>query len=407
MEYSKLLDLTIDLGYQLAMSGAETFRVEESINRILHAYGIDSEAFAIPNCLYVSINPSEGQPLTRMRRIGKHGNDLDSVERFTNLSRRICAETPAPEVARQWLNEAVQGRRSYPAFWYLLGHFLGAFGFCFLFGGTPLDSLFSGVFGIVIGMVNHFAQRFNANHFFSIIIASFLMALPAYCLSAFGIASNPDTIIIGALMLLVPGLLFTNALRDIIHGDTNSGINRIVQVILIALAIAVGTAGAWGLADGIWGITQAIAVTYYAPWFQAIACFLACMGFAIIFNIHGPGTMICSAGGVLTWLIFLLSRHISGNDFIAYFISTVFATIYSEIMARVRKYPAISYLVISIFPLIPGAGVYFTMNYALRGEMDAFAQQGLITGGIAGIIAAAILLGSTAIRLITLARSKQ
>ena len=79
MDYNTLLDMVTDLGYELAMSGAETFRVEESINRMLSAYGVSSEVFAIPNCLIVSIETEDGQLFTRMRRIGSHGNDLDSV----------------------------------------------------------------------------------------------------------------------------------------------------------------------------------------------------------------------------------------------------------------------------------------------------------------------------------------
>ena len=105
MEYSKLLDLASDIGYRLAMSGAETFRVEESITRILSAYEIEAEVFAIPNCLHISIEPVSGRPLTRMRRIGSHGNDLDALERYSALSRRICAQKPAPEIARSWLEE--------------------------------------------------------------------------------------------------------------------------------------------------------------------------------------------------------------------------------------------------------------------------------------------------------------
>ena len=59
--------------------------------------------------------------------------------------------------------------------------------------------------------------------------------------------ADADIVIIGALMLLVPGLLFTNAMRDIINGDTNSGMNRIIQVFLIAVAIALGTGAALAL----------------------------------------------------------------------------------------------------------------------------------------------------------------
>ena len=85
MDYNTLLDLATDLGYELAMSGAETFRVEESITRVLDSYDIQSEVFAIPNYLVVSIITDSGEPITRMRRIGQHGNDLDSVEKFNAL----------------------------------------------------------------------------------------------------------------------------------------------------------------------------------------------------------------------------------------------------------------------------------------------------------------------------------
>ena len=126
MDYSTLLDLCTDLGYRLAMCGAETFRVEESINLIMRAYGIQAEAFAIPNNLTVSIKPPDSQPMTRMRRIGLHGNDLDSVERYTNLSRRICSEKPDLSTAVQWLKETDASRLRYNLLWELVGNFFGA-----------------------------------------------------------------------------------------------------------------------------------------------------------------------------------------------------------------------------------------------------------------------------------------
>ena len=62
MDYNTLLDMAVSLGYELAMSGAETFRVEESISRVLNAYGIDAEVFAIPNYLVVTILDEDGKP---------------------------------------------------------------------------------------------------------------------------------------------------------------------------------------------------------------------------------------------------------------------------------------------------------------------------------------------------------
>ena len=98
MNYDAKLDFATDLGYHLAMSGAETYRIEESVNRILAAYGIESQVFAITNSLIVSIRTAEGKSITRMKRIGYHGNDLDSVEKFNSLSRRICTESLIPKL---------------------------------------------------------------------------------------------------------------------------------------------------------------------------------------------------------------------------------------------------------------------------------------------------------------------
>jgi len=407
MEYSKLLDIATDLGYELAMCGAETFRVEESVRLMLKAYDIDAEVFAIPNCLHISIEPVIGRPLTRMRRIGPHGNDLDAVERFSGLSRRICSHRPAPEIAAQWLEEARKSRRYYKFPMYMLGHFLGGFGFVFLFGGCFMDAICSGICGLLVGIIDRMTGSLGANQFFRIIAAAFPMALLAYAFGALGIAHSPDAVTIGALMLLVPGLLFTNAMRDIIFGDTNSGINRIVQVLLIAIAIALGTAVAWNLATVLWGAPVSAAPINYYLVAQWIPCALACIGFAIIFNVHGPGGLLCALGGTLTWSVYVLVLRASGNDILAYFWATLFAAFFAEAMARIRKYPAISYLVISIFPLIPGAGVYYAMSQAVQGNMERFGSQGMHTAAIAGIMAVAILLASTSVRMITMWKKKR
>ncbi len=398
MDHNTLLDMAAEFGYQLAMCGAETFRVEDSICRILKAYGIQGEVFAIPNCLTVSIISADGKPMTRMRRIGFHGNDLDGVEQFSNLSRRICSEKPDIAVAMEWLNDTKHSLRNYKLPLYLIGNFLGALGFCILFGGSFIDSLCAGVCGILVGLLNKFMDHMKTNQFFRTIAVSFLMAMLAYALSGLHIAQNADTVIIGALMILVPGLLFTNALRDIIYGDTNSGLNRIVQVFLIAAAIALGTGVAWSLSAYIWGVPFSPEAIEHHLLLQCLACFVSGIGFFILFNIHGKGGFLCALGGLLTWLTYALIIHFGGSEIIAYFAATVFASLYAEIMARVRKCPAIAYLVISAFPLIPGAGVYYTMTYAVRSDMAMFAQSGMHTLAIAGSLAVGIVLASSIVR---------
>jgi len=260
---------------------------------------------------------------------------------------------------------------------------------------------------LIVYFVNSFMSGLRANSFFSTIACAFFLALPAYALSVFDIADNADMVIIGALMLLVPGLLFTNAMRDIIFGDINSGVNRIVQVFLTAAAIALGTAVAWNCSAFIWQMPISAAPISYSLVFESIGCLLGCIGFAIIFNIHGPGGLLCAAGGILAWVTYCLVLDFTGDDIMAYFWGAVISAAYSEVMARIRKYPAISYLVVSIFPLIPGAGVYYTMTHAVRGDMAAFADQGVHTIAIAAIMAVGILLVSTSVRMWGVWKSKR
>ena len=402
MEYSKLLDLATDLGYGLAMSGAETFRVEESITRVLAAYEIQAEVFVIPNCMHISIEPVIGRPLTRMRRIGLHGNDLNAVEQYSNLSRRICAERPSPEIAIQWLEEIKADAKFYSIPWYLVGNFLAGLGFAILFGGSLLDGFFGGICGLVIGFINRWMNRLGANQFFQTLAAALPMALLAYIFNAIIPSVRSDTVIIGALMILVPGWLFTNAMRDIIYGDTNSGINRVVQVLLIAVAIALGAAVAWNVVSPLFGVPVSPAPIQHSLLIQAFGCALGCIGFSLLFNIHGHGFWLCMLGGVLTWIVYAISLKLGATDILAYFWGAVFASAYAETMARIRKYPALAYLVVSVFPLIPGSGVYYTMEAAVRGEMDEFAIKGMHTAAIAGVMALGILMVSTAVRLWTL-----
>jgi len=401
MEYNLLLDIVTELGYRLAMCGAETYRVEESINRITESYGVKSEAFAITNCLTVSIETPDGKPITKMKRIGQHGNDLDSVERYNALSRRICQETPSADQAMLWLDETEKSRVTYNMAVHLLGNFLGAAGFAVFFGGNWIDCICAGICGILVGIVNCTLEKLHVNAFFKTIAAAFLLAFSAYGVGALGLSPNIDAVIIGALMILVPGLLFTNAMRDIIFGDTNSGINRIVQVLLIAAAIALGTGAAWNLSNSLFGVPTSVeALTH--PWFiQALACFVGCVGFFIIFNIHGPGAFLCALGGVITWAAYEIASNSGCTDAISYFIATLIAASYAETMARVRRCPAICYLVVSIFPLIPGAGIYNTTSHLVSGRMEQFTTQGLDTIAIAGAIAVGILIISTIARMRT------
>ena len=395
MDYPLIFDTALEIGYQLAMSGAETYRIEESINRIMAAYGAKAEVFAIPNSMTATITTPDGKSFTRLRRIGFHGNDMDTVELYSNLSRRICAEKPAPELASKWLEEATHQKRSYSLKLFLIGNIIASIGFCLFFGGTIVDTLVAAACGLVVGVINHLSSKLHINNFFATMVSTFAMALTAYLLAKLG--TNADTAIVAAIMALVPGLLFINAIRDIIFGDINSGINRLVQVVLIAVAIGLGASVARGISVSLVGPQQEILAQNYGPLIQCLAAFIGCLGFCILFNIHGVGTFVCALGGTLSWGAYLIAASLT-DPIVGYLFGTVFAAFYSEAMARIRHFPAITYLVISVFPLLPGAGIYYTTNFLSDRNMTAFWEKGTETVAIAGLMAIGILIVSTIFR---------
>lgn len=249
LDYDILLQLASGVGFSLLESGAEIYRVEESVQRILMAYGAQrGEVFAIPNCLIVSLNGPDGQPLTQMRRMPNHGTDIDRLEKVNDFCRRVCRDTPDLAQAQAELERICAQRRNYSFQAVLGGYTLGTAAFCLFFGGGPADALCGALCGLVIGLSLHFMDLLHTNLFFKTIAAGFFSALLALGLTILGLGKNLDLIIIGTIMSLVPGIAFTNAMRDIIAGDMVSGITRTAEALLIGVAIALGTGLALGLA---------------------------------------------------------------------------------------------------------------------------------------------------------------
>jgi len=248
LDYDKLLCLTAEIGYQLMESGAEIYRVEESMNRLLEAYGVTTgEVFAIPNCIIASLTTATGHALTQIRRMKAHGTDVDQLERYNDLCRRLCREAPPIEQALALVAETARQRRQWSLPTQLAGYFLGCGAFALFFGGNGRDMLCGGLCGVVIGLCMYFTAHWGANPFFRTIAASAVSALCAEILTAVGLGAHLDQIIIGALMALVPGIALTNAMRDVMAGDMVSGISKVAEALLIGGAIALGTALSLGM----------------------------------------------------------------------------------------------------------------------------------------------------------------
>lgn len=142
---------------------------------------------------------------------------------------------------------------------------------------------------------------------------------------------------------------------------------------------------------------------YFLPCLYA---FLACIPFCLLFNIH-EGIFICAAGGALGWFVYLISAPFAQSDIAQAFLAAMAISAYAEIMARIRKCPVIGYLLVAFFPLVPGGGIYYTMEYAINGETQLFLETFLHTLGLAGSLAVGVLLVTSFVRMMNSIRRRR
>lgn len=245
----QVLNLAADMGCALMKSGAEIYRVEESMERLLRAYGMDeAEVFAIPNCIIVSVTAPGGQPVTRMRRVGAHGTDIEQMERCNDLNRRLCAQTPPLDEAQRLLRAIPAQARSYRPLLILLGYGLSPTFFAPLFGGGLRDTGCACLTGLLVGLFQVYGARlFGGNSFLHTLVSSAAASVLAMALVRMGMGARVDVITISALMMLVPGVALTNAMREIMAGDVLSSLSHASAALLTAVAIALGTAVGIGI----------------------------------------------------------------------------------------------------------------------------------------------------------------
>lgn len=241
MELDEILDASIQVGYELLRNGAEIYRVEQSIMYVCGAYGVkEIEAFAIPSSIVVTISDGH-QSLTKSKRVHIGKRDLDKIAKLTDLSRCICREHLSYKETMERLEDIKNGP-VYSIKLHYFAYMVVALSFTMFFGGEWQDGLVGAFVGIEIYFLSRFLDKIKVNGFFMNIICGFSAAVMARLLERYFGIFHSDTIIIGTIMLLVPGLAIANSMRDFISSDTMAGLSRLIEALFVATGIAIGVA---------------------------------------------------------------------------------------------------------------------------------------------------------------------
>lgn len=250
-----ILMLALQAGEIMLVSGSEIYRVEDTVTHICKAYGIPyAEIFVTTTGIFISLDSGgEGKPYTIIKRIRDVSIDLEKISLINNFSRSLVKNLLPVDEAKEILNDiAKEEKYTFPL--QLLGGALAASFFTLMLGAGYREFASSIFIGALAYAFAHFLDVHSFNRFFRNFTVCALIALSALLLSTIGLTTNTDAMIVGSLMIFLPGLAFTNAMRDSLAGDLLAGGARALEAALIAISIAFGvgvTLFAWVSLGGI------------------------------------------------------------------------------------------------------------------------------------------------------------
>lgn len=238
----KILSLAMDLGKSMIKCGSEISRVEETIMRICYAYGMkQTEVFSVISMIHVTTVDEDGTPYTQSRRVYSNSNNLGKLEKLNALSRNVCAGVCDLDEARKEL-EKINYEPSPFHVTAMIGSMLAAAGFTVFFGGTLLDAVASVPIACVVYLMSTLIRTRGMNRLFYTALCSVVAGTLAIVFTKIGFGNNPDLIMIGDIMLIIPGVMLINSVREMLGGDIMSGLLRLLEAVIIAMSIACGFA---------------------------------------------------------------------------------------------------------------------------------------------------------------------
>ena len=236
-----VMEVAMKAGRLLLENGAEIFRVEETMERICRYYHVeDPSFFVLSNGIFMTggSNP-DGRHFAHVEHIPVKGAQLDRVVAVNQLSREIEGGRYTLSEADVCLNDIARmpGKKRWQQ---ILASGVGSACFCILFGGSAMDSAASFFAGLLLYAYVLLLSAPHMSRMIGNVLGGVLASTACVALYALGLGDDLSHMIIGAIIPLIPGIPFTNGIRDLADGDYISGSVRLLDALVTFLCIATG-----------------------------------------------------------------------------------------------------------------------------------------------------------------------
>lgn len=233
-----VLELAGYIGKIILECGGETYRAEDLVDKVCRYYGLKTNSFAVLTSIITSVKGSEKKFYTCVEKIKVRAINIEKISKINNLVRNI--QDYSFEEFFIKIKE-VDKEKAYSFIYIFIGNCLAAGAFAFFFKGNIRDCIGSFIGGALISLLCFYGNKLQINNFFINLVGGIICSLNAYFFLRIGLINNMSISIISTLMLLVPGIAFTNSIRDLIAGDLVSGIARGVEAFMVGTALAIGS----------------------------------------------------------------------------------------------------------------------------------------------------------------------
>jgi len=387
---AEVLEVASEAGHILLENGAEISRVEDVMSRIATTFGVDSGSFfVISNGIFTTgmldqVRQGGGQVQTyaNVEFIPLKGIQLSKVVAVNRLSYDIANGLCSLDQARERL-KLIRAMAPHPAWLTAVATALGAAGFCAVFGGGWMDCAAS----FVVGALLFAYMSFVSGRYLSKIVGGLSNALVVTLLCTIfyriGFGDSLSNMIIGSIMPLIPGVPFVNGVRDLANSDYLAGLTRLTDAMLGFVCIALGVAFGFLLDGWAFGGMIALHGLSVSPQTaglaaQAAAAFTGTLAFAGLFGVPRTQCPVAGIIGAAGWAMYLvLVRYAGASPMAAIILSSVVICVLARIAAVWQRSPAQVFLLCGIFPLVPGAGLFWFTYYMVSAQFPLSLSSGM------------------------------
>ena len=340
------MDAVLQAGRLLMESGAEIYRIEDTMGHMAKSLGIrDFSTYVVNRGVMISGLNRSGLKESRVLATSAPSIHLGKLEEVNRLSRELAEQPNQPVSSIFQKLRTIEHKTFYRPLEDIIACVIGAGSFSLALGSSWIDGTAAAISGLFVGIVMQLFSRF--------IHTSFLQ------------------IILGTLMILIPGAYFVNAIREFTQNNYYSGLALMLSGVSTCLSISVGVLAMISIlpfAEQLSGVFSTPSTSWLEVLTQTVMAGIGTAAFSVLYRVPKKYFFDLGTLGATSWLLYLLIWNNTHHEVLAILFPALLVTFTSRFLAHYRRCPATVFLASSMFPLIPGMSFYRAIYFLLIGN---------------------------------------